>query len=195
MKIKERKIDDLIGAEYNPRELTEKQYSDLKDSLMRFGLVDPILVNVNPERKDILIGGHQRLKVWKALGNDTISTIELDLTLEKEKELNIRLNKNSGQFDKDMLANLFDTSELLEWGFEEYEFGFTDDVDYSILDDEDVSDELGDLEGGVKKAIQIEFEAEDYVLATELIKFWRDNGAYIGGLIIEKLNAEKEKLK
>ena len=194
MKIVQRNIDDLIQAEYNPRELTEKQFADLKDSLKRFGIVDPVLVNVNPERKDIIIGGHQRLKVWKHLGNEKIPTIELDLTLDKEKELNVRLNKNTGQFDKDALANFFETDDLIEWGFEEYEFGFVDDVDYSILDDEDVSEELDELTDGVKKAIQIEFEAEDYEIASELIKFWREQEAYVGAMIIEKLKAEKEKL-
>lgn len=128
MKIVERKIDDLIGAEYNPRELTDKQYKDLKDSLKRFGIVDPVIVNKHPERMDIIIGGHQRSKVWKDLGNDTISTVEVELTPEKEKELNVRLNKNTGQFDMDALANYFEQDDLIEWGFDEGELVGFDDV-------------------------------------------------------------------
>jgi ParB-like chromosome segregation protein Spo0J len=58
MKIKERKIKDLIRAEYNPRELTKEQENQLKDSLQRFGVVDPVIVNINAERKDIIVGGH-----------------------------------------------------------------------------------------------------------------------------------------
>jgi hypothetical protein len=121
MKIVKRKIDDLIGAEYNPRELTDKQYKDLKDSLKRFGVVDPVIVNKHPERMDIIVGGHQRSKVWKDLGNDTISTVEVELSPEKEKELNIRLNKNTGQFDMDALANYFESNDLIEWGFDDGE--------------------------------------------------------------------------
>ena len=122
MNIIEKKCSDLIGAEYNPRELTDKQFSDLKDSLTRFGVVDPVLVNINPERKNIIIGGHQRKRVWEEMGNKTIPCVELDLTLEQEKELNIRLNKNTGQFDFDALANYFDESDLIDWGFTDFDF-------------------------------------------------------------------------
>ena len=123
MEIKNRKIKDLIRAEYNPRELTKEQHNQLKDSLQRFGMVDPVIINVHAERKDIIIGGHQRIRVWEELGNKEIPTVELELTLEQERELNVRLNKNTGQFDMDMLANHFDTSELIEWGFDNKEIG------------------------------------------------------------------------
>jgi len=62
------------------------------------------------------------------------------------------------------------------------------------LDEEDVADQLEDMTNGVKKAIQIEFEAEHYEEAYALVKFWRDSGAYIGGMIIEYLKSEKEKI-
>jgi ParB-like chromosome segregation protein Spo0J len=196
MQITERKIDELIHAEYNPRELTEEQEKQLSDSLRRFGVVDPVLVNVHPDRKDIIIGGHQRSKVWKKLGNETIPTVELSLSLDQEKELNVRLNKNTGQFDMDMLKEHFNIAELVDWGFEEYEFEVidSDEPDYSLLDDEDLADELDDLTDGVKKAIQIEFDLEHYEEASELVKFWRDQDAYVGAMIIEKLKEEKEKL-
>jgi len=123
MQIKTRKISDLIRAEYNPRELTKEQQNHLTDSLKRFGLVDPIIVNTHKDRKNILVGGHQRMKVWESMGNETIPTVEVNLNLEKEKELNVRLNKNTGQFDMDILTNNFDTTELIEWGFTEDEIG------------------------------------------------------------------------
>ena len=194
MQIVKKKCKDLIGAEYNPRELTEKQYKDLKDSLLRFGIVDPVLVNVNEDRKNIIIGGHQRTRVWQDLGNEEIDCVELDLTLDQERELNVRLNKNTGQFDMDALANYFDQDELIDWGFEAYEVGFsTDELDYSILDDEELDDAVDDMQSGVKKAIQIEFDLQDYEEATRLVKVCRDNELYIGAVIIEALKkAEKE---
>ena len=141
MKIVNRKIKDLIGAEYNPRELTKDQYKQLKDSLLRFGVVDPVIVNKHPDRDNIIIGGHQRSKVWEDMGNDKIPTVELSLTLDKEKELNVRLNKNTGQFDMDMLANHFDTSDLIEWGFSEGELVGFDEVDLEAEEDDfDVPD-------------------------------------------------------
>ena len=123
MKIKTRKISDLIRAEYNPRELTKEQQNQLTDSLKRFGLVDPIIVNTHKDRKNILVGGHQRMKVWESMGNETIPTVEVNLNLEKEKELNVRLNKNTGQFDMELIQEHFDTTELIEWGFTEDEIG------------------------------------------------------------------------
>ena len=71
---------------------------------------------------------------------------------------------------------------------------FAADVDYSILDEEDVSDQLKEMTDGVKKAIQIEFEAEHYDEAYQLVKFWRERNAYVGGMIMEYLKAEKDKL-
>lgn len=121
MEIKQRNISELIAADYNPRELTKKQAKKLKDSLTEFGVVDPVIVNMHKDRKNIIVGGHQRTKVWLQMGNETIPTVEVNLTLEREKELNVRLNKNTGQFDMDMLANHFEVPELIEWGFEEGE--------------------------------------------------------------------------
>lgn len=121
MKIVQRKISELIDAEYNPRRLSKDQYKNIKDSLTRFGMVDPIIVNVHPDRKNIIIGGHMRAKVWGDMGNDTIDAVEISLTPDKERELNIRLNKNAGEWDWDILANQFDDADLIEWGFTEEE--------------------------------------------------------------------------
>ena len=97
-------LDSLIFAEYNPRQLTKEQHKQLKDSITRFGLVDPIIINKHPDRDNIIIGGHQRAKIAEELGLKEIPCVELKLTLEKEKELNIRLNKNVGEWDYDALA-------------------------------------------------------------------------------------------
>lgn len=123
MEVIDRKISELIRAEYNPRKLSDKQFNELRDSLKRFGFVDPVLINVHKERENIIIGGHQRTKVWESMGNDTVPCVELSLTLDKEKELNIRLNKSGGEFDFEMLAEHFDQEELIDWGFDEVDFG------------------------------------------------------------------------
>ena len=113
MKIEKIKINKLKPAAYNPRQITTKQYKDLKSSVEKFGLVDPIVVN-----KDFtIIGGHQRYKICKELKHKEIDCVVLDLSKEEERELNIRLNKNTGDFDMDILANEFDIDELVDWGF------------------------------------------------------------------------------
>ena len=116
-KIIHREINSLIFAEYNPRQLTKDQYQNLKDSISRYGLVDPIIVNSNKDRKNIIVGGHQRVKVAKDMDIEYVPVLEVDLTYEKERELNIRLNKNTGEWDMDILANNFDMEELIDFGF------------------------------------------------------------------------------
>ncbi len=170
MEIVERKIKDLISAEYNPRELTKDQHRQLKDSLQRFGIVDPVIINTHPDRKNIIIGGHQRSKVWEDLGNKTIPTVELELTLEKERELNVRLNKNTGQFDMDLLANNFEQDQLIDWGFVEgellgFEFGDIDPempevvetskitLEYTEEEHKAITDKLSELKGSKEKII------------------------------------------
>ena len=140
-KIIQRDIDSLIFAEYNPRQLTKDQYKHLKDSIERFGLVDPIIVNKNKERKNIIVGGHQRVKVAKDMKIKKVPVLEVDLSYAKERELNVRLNKNTGEWDFDNLANFFEMDELEDWGFIEKDlkiFDFEEEIKPEI----DISPEL-----------------------------------------------------
>jgi DNA modification methylase len=109
-------IDLLTPSDYNPRKWDESQKKDLKESITKFGTVDPLIVNSNSERKNIVIGGHFRLEVCKELGYTEMPVVYLDLSPEKEKELNLRLNKNQGEFDFDLLSKL-DETFLSEIGF------------------------------------------------------------------------------
>ena len=72
------------------------------------------------------------MKVARELGIDPVPTVEVNLTLEQERELNVRLNKNTGSFDWDILANEFEVEDLVDWGFTEDEltgFDVDDDLD------------------------------------------------------------------
>ena len=129
MIIIEKKVKDLIPADYNPRDLTSKQFQDIKDSINTFGLVDPIIVNIHETRKNIVVGGHQRLQVCRELGMENVPCVEVNLTEDKEKELNIRLNKNVGQWNYDNLANYFDNNDLVDWGFDLKEVNFATNVE------------------------------------------------------------------
>lgn len=121
MIIKQVNINDLIHADYNPRTLTEKQAEDLKESIVKFGFVDPIIVNENIDRKNIIVGGHQRVNVALGMGIKKVPVFYVDLDINAERELNVRLNKNTGEWDWDALANMFEIEELVDWGFAEAE--------------------------------------------------------------------------
>ena len=110
-----REINTLNENQYNPRTLSKKQFDDLKKSLSKFGQCEPIVIQPN----GTIIGGHQRFKVLKKMGKMHIDvyTPEIPLSESEVKELTIRLNKNNGDWDFDMLANNWDIDILLESGF------------------------------------------------------------------------------
>ncbi len=134
MELEKVKIEQLEPAAYNPRQISTKQYKDLKESITKFGIVDPLIVN---KSSYTIVGGHQRYKICKELGYKDIACIILDLNKEEERELNIRLNKNTGEFDMDLLSSFFDVPELKEWGFKEIDLDIN--IDKLVEDTEDVA--------------------------------------------------------
>jgi DNA modification methylase len=117
LRIEQIDINLLIPADYNPRKWSPTAEEELKESIRLYGIVDPLLVNSAEERKNIVIGGHFRLAVIKSLGIEKVPVLYINIPeLEKEKELNLRLNKNTGEFDWDLLAK-FDQSFLENVGF------------------------------------------------------------------------------
>lgn len=121
LKIEYVPIADLKPAQYNPRKWNEDTITQLTLSIQRYGLVDPIIVNSAASRKNILVGGHFRLHVAKLLGYKEMPVVYLNIPdIEKEKELNIRLNKNVGEWNMDLLAE-FDENFLSDLGFDSEE--------------------------------------------------------------------------
>jgi hypothetical protein len=114
-----RPITTLNPSEYNPRKHTKEQANQLKDSIQRFGLVDPIICNSAPSRKDVVVGGHFRLEIAKELKMTEVPVVYVNISdIEKEKELNVRLNKNTGEFDFEKLK-LLNFDMLLDIGFDQ----------------------------------------------------------------------------
>lgn len=105
-RIETRRVADLVPADYNPRKISPKAMEGLKKSLAEFGAVQPIVVN---ERTGHIVGGHQRVKALAALGQVETTVVVVDLSLTREKALNIALNNPhiSGEFD-DGLGELLD---------------------------------------------------------------------------------------
>ena len=151
MEIKELPLKELKPAAYNPRKKLkkgDKEYEKIKQSLLKFGYVDPIIVN-----EDLtVIGGHQRLTVLKDLDYETAKCVIVNLPKEDEKALNIALNKITGQWDEALLADLLlDLQEsdfsLDLTGFEPPEI---DDI-LSNVHDKELSEDEFDVEEELKK--------------------------------------------
>lgn len=136
-------LDSLQASTYNPRVHNADQAAQLKESIKKFGLIDPIIVNSAPERANIIIGGHFRAEVAKELGMVNVPVVFVNVPdIEREKELNLRLNKNTGEFNLELLAE-FDEDFLSEIGFG------SDELD-RIFEGEDTP-ETFDLEKALKK--------------------------------------------
>lgn len=149
-------IQELKPSIYNPRKWSKEALKQLKESIKRFDCVDPLVVNGSPERRNIVIGGHFRLTALKELGYTEAPVVYVNIRDEaKEKELNLRLNKNVGEFDFDLLAE-FDESLLNDIGFDSEDldeiFGIdenpeTFDLNKELekLDIQDVKVQKGDI--------------------------------------------------
>ena len=110
--------NDLIPSEYNPRILSPKKEEQIRKSLLRYGFTEPVVVNIHDDRKNVIIGGHQRVKIALDLGMQSIPAVFIELPEEREKELNIRLN-DGGDWDYEKLKDNFDDVLLRDTGFDD----------------------------------------------------------------------------
>lgn len=106
MQIEMVEIDKLQGASYNPRKMPEKEMRKLKRSIQEFGWAEPIVVNKMAGREGIIVGGHQRWQAAKELGLKEVPVVYVELTEDKEKSLNVALNRISGEWQEDKLTEL-----------------------------------------------------------------------------------------
>jgi|11BtaG_2_1085332.scaffolds.fasta_scaffold05631_5 ParB-like chromosome segregation protein Spo0J len=175
----------------NSRTHSERQVSQIAASIEEFGFTNPVLVD---ERGGI-VAGHGRVLAAKALGLNEVPAIVLkNLTPSQKKAYVIADNKlalNAGWND----ANLKLEIESLELdGFNVDLLGFDvipefeKEIDYSILD-ETLDSQVEKIATDVKRAIQIEFDEADYESATRLIKKLRQEGQYIGAIVLDALAA------
>jgi hypothetical protein len=115
MIIEKKKLSELKPAPYNPRQSTAKQEKHLKASLEKFGVVEPIIYN---KQTGYIVGGHFRVRELTKLGYKEVECVIVDLNEEDERELNVRLNANTGEWDWDSLANEWDVENLDSWGLD-----------------------------------------------------------------------------
>lgn len=119
-----RPLSSLAEWSGNPRRLGEHDAKALEESLRKFGLADPLVANAD----GVIIGGHQRKRVLalaRLRGPDDLVDVRVpsrQLTDDERVELAIRLNRNVGEWDWDMLANEFEQEKLYEWGFRPEDF-------------------------------------------------------------------------
>lgn len=127
-------ISELTPTPNNPRSWSEKQKKDLRKSIEKFGLCEPLLVNNAKSHKNELIGGNFRLETARTLGYKTVPVVYISLEDEGMiRELNLRLNRNTGSFNIDMLKD-FDVDLLFDVGFDDKDLS---DIWDDVLEIED----------------------------------------------------------
>ncbi len=144
LQVQQVKISELKPSEYNPRKWSDEQLAKLQESLQKFGVVDPLIVNSHPSRQNIVIGGNMRLKVLKDMKYTEVPVDYLNLDEAKERDLNVRLNKTGGEFDLDLLKD-FDESLLEDIGFS------SEELDDIFIDDDLEEKNSFDLKKELKK--------------------------------------------
>ncbi len=141
-----RKVSDLIKNGYNPRKISESEKRDLEKSIKEFGTVVPVILNIGT-RANIVIGGEQRVKIYADIGIQEIECMvpSRELSGDEEKELNLRLNKNTGSWDENLLKE-FEMDMLLGVGFGDEEL-------QNLFDDVDLVEDDFDIEKAVKETV------------------------------------------
>jgi ParB-like chromosome segregation protein Spo0J len=197
LKIQYKKTNDLIPYARNARTHSELQIGQIAASIKEFGFTQPILL----DGQNGIIAGHGRYEAALKMQMSEVPTIDLSHLSDIQKRAYViadnKIALNSA-WDNQLLE--LEIADLKEVGFDIELLAFDPselnkaNIDYSILDDDEVDDELDDMANGVRKAIQIEFEPEHYIEAQELVKFWRERKCYVGMMLMNHLRNEKEKL-
>jgi len=198
LKVEMMSLGSIKEFEDNPRLHSEIQIQRISQSIKEFGFVNPILI----DEKETIIAGHGRLEAAKKIELESVPVIRLKNLTEAQKRAYVIADNQialNATWDSDLLKKNLEELEIEEFDLSLLGWGddlpdFAEVPDYSILDETDLEEQLNEMSSGVRKAIQIEFEAEHYEEAQELVKFWRNQNAYVGFMFIEKLKAEKEKL-
>jgi ParB-like chromosome segregation protein Spo0J len=191
-------VESLIPYARNSRTHSEAQVTKIAASIREFGFLNPVII----DKDSGIVAGHGRVMAAKKLGMVYVPVIQADHLTDAQRRAYViadnRLALDAG-WDYEMLKVEFD--ELSSFGFDINLTGFEDseiaafNPDYSFLDgDGGLESELDQMASEVRKAIQIEFEPEHYDEAQELVKFWRNDGAYVGMMLINHLRDKKNKL-
>ena len=191
--LKHLKPSDVKLNPDNPRLIKDDKFKKLVKSIKEF----PEMTTIRPIIVDedmVILGGNMRYRAMVEAGIKKIPVIVVEgLTPEKKREFIIKDNVSFGEWDWDLLTGSWSHEELEDWGMNVPLL--PEAVDYSVIEDEGGSDgsesSLSDMTGNVRKGIIIDFDLEDFKMASDEINFWRERGMYVGKFLIDKLKEER----
>lgn len=160
MKPKKIEISKLKLNPNNPRTINKSKFERLKKSITEF----PKMLELRPIVVDegfIVLGGNMRLQALKELGiKETFYIQKEDLTPKEKKQFVIKDNASFGDWDWDALANEWETKELKDWGIDVWQP--EKEIDYSILDEVNLDDEIQTMYEQTKKSIILEYPTDSF---------------------------------
>jgi len=191
-----RKLSELTPLPENPRKLSQKQKSDLEKSLIKFNLVEVPAINTDGQ----IIAGHQRIAILIALGKVKEIDVRVPnrkLTKAEVREYNVRSNKNTGEWDVELLQSQFLIDDLIDWGFDKSEL----DELFNHADFDSTTEEA-DGDSNELRTVKIILPQEIYRLWQEWIERVRriygaeqSESRAFEIAIVEALNIPEESLK
>ena len=159
-KIEKVSISSITENSVNPRFINKQKFQKLVNSVKEF----PAMLSLRPivvDKDNVILGGNMRYKACKELGLKEVYIIQAeDLTDKQAQEFIIKDNVGFGDWDWDVLANAFDNVELKEWGLDVWQP--EEDIDYSVLEELDLEDEIEKLYDQTKKSVILEYPTEQY---------------------------------
>jgi len=185
------KINKLQPNESNPRIIKSEKFKKLVQSIKDF----PQMLDLRPiviDEDNVILGGNMRYRACVEAGLKEVPVkIAKGLTEEQKQEFIVKDNVGFGEWDWAILGNEWNNIKLGEWGLDVWQP--EKEVDYSVLDDLNFEEELEDKMTSSKRAIQIEFNKDDYEEAYNLLSNFRNKGIDVGSMVLEKLRYENEK--
>ena len=181
---------DLTPWDQNPRH-NDHVVGEVARSIQRFGFASPIVARKAPDGSLTIVAGHTRHKAARKLGLDRVPVRLMDLSEDEAQMLALADNRMGelAEWSDGLREVLEELSERghdltgLGWGEDLPEF--EDEIDLSVLDDVDV--DLDEYASGVRRAIQIDFEPDDFEEAQTLVSEARTTGQYVGMILIQAL--------
>ena len=179
------KISKVKANPDNPRLIKDIKFKKLVNSIKEFPKMlelRPIVVNDDM----IVLGGNMRLEACKEAGLKEVYVVKAsELSAREQREFTIKDNVGFGEWDWDMLANEWDNKELNDWGLDVWQP--EKEIDYSILNDIDLDEELDVMYQQTKKSISLEYPSEGFEPIKKLYDKLKADGVDLQGLFYEAM--------
>tara|TARA_R100000781_G_scaffold102662_2_gene66191 strand:- start:81 stop:650 length:570 start_codon:yes stop_codon:yes gene_type:complete len=181
---KKLKVGQIKVNPKNPRLIKDTKFKKLVQSIKDFPEMlqyRPIVINED----NYILGGNMRYKAAVDAGLKEVHTMKVNISKKKQEEFIIKDNASFGDWDWDILANIWDNQKLNDWGIDVWQP--EQEIDYSVLDDIDVEEEINTMYEQTKKSIILEYPAKDFEPIKKLYDDLKNKGVNLQELFYKAM--------